>query len=212
MKGPTIRSSDGLATDKRRERVGAIVVAGLVVAVVGAYLALNAVRDDRDADRGLLPYQALARTLGASDGARFLALRQGLLVAEAERARTSRWPDVSVLAGGGAAPFAPDGANPGAYRWERFAEGVTVNYLGRPSDPSHPAWLLTVREPEPGALPDLAPNDEQHHRLPDGTALHINVWQHRYGGQVEAAFVVQPQHAGWIEILADPPIPVPSRR
>ena len=72
-------------------------------------------------------------------------------------------------------------------------------------------WL-TIQEPEPGALPDPSPNDDEHHRLPDGTTLHIYVWMHRYGGQVPAAFVPLPQNSGWIEVFSAPPNPVAPRR
>jgi hypothetical protein len=87
-----------------------------------------------------------------------------------------------------------------------------VNYLGSPADPSRPAWLLAVQEPEPGTLPDPAPNDDEHHRLPDGTLLHVYVWMHHYGGQVPSTFVPQPQNAGWIQIFSTPPSPAPSSR
>jgi len=70
------------------------------------------------------------------------------------------------------------------------------------------AWLLEIQEPEPGAAPDPAPNDEEHHRLPDGTTLHVYVWMHRLGGQVPSGFVPQPQNTGWIEMFAQAPNPV----
>ena len=97
----------------------------LIVTLVVAYLALNSGGGANDASKGLLPYQSVASTLPEADRQQFLALRQALLAAETERARTSRWPEVAAL------------GLPGAdYQWTRFARGFVTNYLGRPRDPS----------------------------------------------------------------------------
>jgi hypothetical protein len=185
------RSKSGL-----RERAGVFALAGVIVTLVAVYLAVNATRGESDSWR-LLPYQTLAGTLPESDRQQFHALRERLLAIESERARTSRWPD------------AASAALPGAgYRWTTFARGVVTNYLGQPRDPAQPAWLLEIQEPEPGTLPDPAPNDEEHHRLPDGTTLHVYVWTHRLGGQVPTDFVAQPQNTGWVEVFTRVPNPV----
>jgi hypothetical protein len=188
-----------------RERMGVLVVGGGIVSVIAVYLALNAAAD-RDAARDLLPYQTLARTLPEADQRLFRALRQGLLTAEAERARSAAWPEAAALAAQGVAPFAPasDGTH---YEWSRLQQGAIINYFGQPRDPSAPAWLLEIQEPEPGMPPDTAPIDEEHHRLPDGTMVHTYVWMHRYGGQVPVGFVRQPQNSGWTEIFSTPPNP-----
>jgi hypothetical protein len=179
-----------------RERIGVFALAGLVVTAVVVYLALNATTGG-DGDRRLLPYQALAAALPESDQQQFRALRERLLAAEAARARTSRWPDVTTL------------ALPGSdYTWTRFERGVVIDYLGRPTVPAKPAWLLEIQEPEPGTAPDPAPNDEEHHRLPDGTTLHVYVWTHRLGGQLASGFVPQPQNTGWVEVFSQVPNPV----
>ena len=65
---------------------------------------------------------------------------------------------------------------------------------------------------EPGLPPDPAPNDEEHHRLPDGTMLHIYVWMHRYGGDVPVGFVRQPQASGWTQVFSAVPNPVFYKR
>jgi hypothetical protein len=190
-----VRSGGG-TQGGRRERIGVFALAGLVVTAIVIYLALSTTGGD-DSDRRLLPYQALAAALPESDQQQFRALRERLLAAEAARARTSRWPDVTTL------------ALPGAdYTWTRFERGVVVNYLGRPEDPAKPAWLLEIQEPEPGVAPDPAPNDEEHHRLPDGTTLHVYVWTHRLGGQLAVDFVPQPQNSGWVEVFSQVPNPV----
>lgn len=178
------------------ERTGVVAASGIVVTLVVIYLALNATTGGTDKSRGLLPYQALAATLPESDQQQFRALRQSLLAAEAARAATSRWPEPAALALPG-----PD------YTWTRRDRGVVTNYLGLPRDPAAPAWLLEIQEPEPGTAPDPAPNDEAHHRLSDGTTLHIYVWTHRLGGQIAADFVAQPQNTGWVEVFSRVPDP-----
>ena len=192
---PVVQSSGG-GPRGGRERAGVFALAGIIVTLVVVYLALNTGSGGGES-RGLLPYQALAGTLPDADQQIHAALRKGLLAAEAERARISRWPDVSSL-----------GLPEDEYEWRRFDRGVVTNYHGRPRDPSRPAWLLEIQEPEPGTAPDPAPNDDEHHRLPDGTTLHVYVWTHRFGGQVEFTFVPQPQNTGWIEVFSKAPNPV----
>jgi hypothetical protein len=197
MTTSVVQSSPG-SKGGGRERAGVFALAGVIVTVVVAYLAWNAAGGGgSESTRGLLPYQTLATALPESDRQQFLILRKGLLTAESERAKTSRWPEVAAL------------ALPGDdYQWTKSERGFVTNYLGRPRDPSRPAWLLEIQEPEPGTAPDPAPNDEEHHRLPDGTTLHVYVWMHRYGGQVPADFVPQPQNTGWIEVFSKVPNPL----
>ena len=203
---PTVRTG----AEKGVERTRVLVLGGLIAAGVGGYLLLNTTSAGRDSQRNLLPYQTLARTLPDSEQSMFHAVRKGQLAAEAERVRTSRWPDAQTLASAGVAPFAGPqaGATTAPLRWEQFQRGTLVNYLGVPADESAPAWLLAVQEPEPGALPDPAPVDEEHHRLADGTVLHIYIWMHRYGGRIAPRFVPQPQNDGWIQVFSAPPNPV----
>ena len=63
-----------------------------------------------------------------------------------------------------------------------------------------PAWLVLVQEPEPGAPPDPAKEDEEHHRLIDGTKLHVSTWLHPDGDRVAAGFVRLPQANGWTQL------------
>lgn len=205
----TVRSSGS-----RDERGRVLLLAGLIVIGVAAWLMLDAMGGERGAARGLLPHQALVQALSESEQSMYRAIRLGLPAAAADRARDARWPDAAALADQGVAPFsASSGGAAMAVRWERFQQGVTVNYFGRPADPSAPAWLLDIREPEAGAPPDPAPEDEEHHRLPDGTMLHVFVWMHRYGGRVAPRLVPQPEAEGWIQVFTAPPNPIaPVRR
>src|SRR5262245_36364971 len=199
-----IQPADSSRAQTGRERLGVLLVAGGIVSVIAVYLALNAMTGARDGAKDLLPYQVLARTLPQADERTFKMLREGLLAAEAERVRTSVWPDIAHLESRGVAPFV---SNESGYRWSRLQQGAIINYFGQPRDPAAPAWLLEIQEPEPGMLPDPAPPDEEHHRLPDGTMVHTYVWMHRYGAQVPVAFVRQPQNSGWVEVFSTPPNP-----
>ena len=88
------------------------------------------------------------------------------------------------------------------YKWTSVRQDWATNYLGVPSDPSQPAWVLVILEPEPGAPADPAPNDETHHRLPDGTTLHVSIWnmpeEKRRSG---FAALRLPQNEGWTNWL-----------
>ena len=188
-----------------RERVGVLVAGGGIISVIAVYLALNATAS-RDGARDLLPYQMLVRQLPDEDQRLFRSLREGLLVAEVDRVRTAGWPEPSALAARGIAPFTSDGGA-APHQWTRLQQGAIVNYFGQPRDPSAPAWLLEIQEPEPGMPPDTAPADEEHHRLSDGTRVHTYVWMHRYGGQIPVEFVRQPQNSGWTQVFTTPPNP-----
>ena len=189
-----------------RARMRVLGLAGLVVGGVLIYLAFG--RDaTSEMTKQLLPYQLLIRTLPENEQKMYTEIRQALATAEAERSQSKRWPDAGGLAARGVAPFTD-----AAVKWQQFHQGATVSYFGTPVDPSAPAWMLTIQEPEPNTPPDPAPNDDEHHRLSDGTTLHIYVWMHRYGGQVPARFVTQPQNEGWLELFATPPNPVVPRR
>ena len=67
-------------------------------------------------------------------------------------------------------------------------------------------------QPPPPAPIDPAPNDETHHRLPDGTVLHVSIWTHRFGGQIDRRFVQQPERSGWTQVLTAPVPPAPALR
>ncbi|HYL05043.1 MAG TPA: hypothetical protein VE075_03335 [Thermoanaerobaculia bacterium] len=153
------------------------------------------------AARDLLPYQRLFRTLGGEDQRLFRELQEGLIEAENVRSAAHRWPAAAALAAEGVPPFA-DAAGRGGrrnYRWQLRQEGPIVNYLGIPGDARDPAFLVLVQEPDPaapavGETPPAAAGqtsggprpaaggvlaqatDEVHHRLADGTLLHVSIW------------------------------------
>ncbi len=166
----------------RTETINVIKAAAAILFVLAAYVfrpAYGTPSSDgqsRQAQIGLLPYQKLIRDASPNEQRVFRELQEGLLEAERMRAETGRWPDVAALEAEGIPPFASDPTRKVGYKWTSVRQDWATNYLGVPSDPAQPAWVLVILEPEPGAPADPAPNDETHHRLPDGTTLHVSIW------------------------------------
>jgi hypothetical protein len=186
-----------------QERLKVLGLAAAVLLLLGVYFGL---RTSVTESGRLMPYQMLVRDLVSSDQAMVAVLKQSLLDAEALRTVTGRWPEAPAVttlpktAPGGEASLPAT-----AYSWKRSSVGVVTHYLGLPAaDASAAAWLIVIREPEPGVPTDSAPNDEEHHRLTDGTVLHVSIWTHRFGGQLGPAFVAQPEAAGWTQLLTAP--------
>lgn len=185
-----------------QEKFRVIALAAAILLLIGVYFGVRSTRSETGT---LLPFQVLARDLLAVDQSMFTTLKQVLVDAEATRSATGRWPDAPALSS--LPPAAPDAssATPVPYAWERQQQGVITHYVGRPTqDPAAPAWMIAIKEPEPGVPTDTAPNDEEHHRLPDGTVLHVSVWTHRFGGQLDPAFVAAPEAVGWTQVLIAP--------
>jgi hypothetical protein len=143
------------------------------------------------------------RDAPGADQRTFRELQEGLLEAERVRGTTGRWPDATTLAGDGIPPFAADPTRRGVtYRWSTLQQGPTVNYVGVPTVASAPAWLLVVIEPDTGAPPDPSPNDETHHRLADGTTLHVSIWQVPENRRTSGFTALPlPQNEGWTQLL-----------
>lgn len=153
--------------------------------------------------RGLLPYQALISTRPSAEIRVFRELQEGLIEAEAVRSSTGEWPTVETLVADGIPPFAYDPtAGVHACRWVRMQERALVNYIGIPEHPGAPAWLIVVQEPAPGERPDQPNEDEEHHRLADGTMLHVSTWLRAGLPTAGPSLVRAPQAEGWTQVLA----------
>jgi hypothetical protein len=204
----TVRTVEIRPPSVRAETLNVLKVSAAIVALVAAYLfrpAFFGGAGGQTAGRpnDLLPFQKLVRDVPGTDQRMFRELQEGLLESERLRATTGRWPDASALATQGIPPFAADPTRKDvSYRWSTLQQGVTVNYVGIPSTPAADAWLLAILEPDVGAPPDPAPNDETHHRLPDGTTLHVSIWnvaeKSRTGGFTA---IPLPQNESWTQLL-----------
>lgn len=195
MTPTTVVSSGG------RERAGVLGLGALVVVAVAVYLALRSSALEGPGAGGLLPYQELVATLVSADQMLFADLSQRMIDIENMRAANGQWPEAGRL------KILEE------FRWTASREGYFLNYLATPADnASGAAWLLVIQEPDPQAPVDPAPNDETHHRLPDGTVLHVSIWTHGFGGQIDRKFVRQPERTGWTQVLTAPVPPAPAPR
>jgi hypothetical protein len=190
----------------RAETVNVVKAAAAILFIVATYVFRPSFGEvdiaSRQASIGLLPYQRLIRDAPAPEQRVFRELQEGLLEAERIRAATGQWPDVAQLAAEGIPPFAPDPTQKIEYTWTSVRQDWATNYLGVPADASQPAWVLVILEPEPGAVPDPAPNDETHHRLPDGTTLHVSIWNIPEGKRRSGFAALRlPQNDGWTNWL-----------
>ena len=131
-----------------------------------------------------LPYQAPVSELSAAEQERLAQLRTQLRVAEKERTATGKWPE----------RLTEDGS------CTLRVHGPYVNYLAAPADPSRLRWLVLVIEPQPGAIRDPAPpEDEEHHTLSDGTAVHVTVWTAPNEGALPSVVLPFPAADGWTQ-------------
>lgn len=82
-----------------------------------------------------------------------------LATAEAARSTTGQWPAFTQIPG---------------YQWRTMHDGLVTDYVG--TAPGR-TFVVAIVEPDPGMAADpLAVVDEQHHKLRDGTLLHVSVW------------------------------------
>jgi hypothetical protein len=195
-----------------RGELGSVVRVAMAI-VVGVWLYLSSTLTGvTTAQRNLLPFQAIVQNRPPLEQRMFRELQEGLLEAEGRRSTTGAWPDVAGLATDGIPPFAVDPTEKGTkYNWQMTKAGTYINYLGIPIQPDAPAWLVLISEPEPGAPPDLAKEDEEHHKLLDGTMLHVSTWTHPDGGRSSTRFERLPQAEGWTQLYAVGPAQVSAQ-
>ena len=202
-----IRTTEILPPSVRAETLNVAKAAAAVIVVVAAYLLRPSFGGEPVADSRrsstLLPYQKLVADSPPVEQRTFRDLQEGLLEAERIRATTGRWPDIAALEAEGIPPFASDPTRKGpTYKWTSVRQDWTTNYVGVPSDPSSPAWTLVILEPAPGEPLDPAPNDETHHRLPDGTTLHVTIWTiPEHSRRSGFAALRLPQNEGWTQLM-----------
>lgn len=135
----------------------------------------------------------------------FRQIQEGLTEAEIRRGRTSLWPTPEELAAAGVPPFARDPIDRDGYTWTLLRRGTVLNYAGIPSpSSSEPAFVALILEPDPGTPQDpLALTDEIHHRLSDGTMLHVGVWMRAGLRELKDPVGWEPTGDGWLRIVAN---------
>lgn len=210
MTAATVRTIAVERLSFRDELVNVIRGAMSVVILVAIYLGAT-LGNASDGRRALLPYQTLIQNRPTAEQRMFRELQEGLLEAETARSITGAWPTPDALAAEGIPPFAADPTAKGrSYRWTLLRNGRQLNYLGRPAESNASAWLLVVQEPEPGVPPDQTYEDEEHHKLVDGTMLHVSAWLHPDGAQRPERLTIAPQVEGWQQVYAVGPAVSPQ--
>jgi hypothetical protein len=146
-------------------------------------------------------WQRSFRELAAPEQRLFRQVRESLYDIERLRAETGRWPEPSTLADEGVEPFRADDAA-FSLAWQRSQNGLSVTYLGVPTD-GGVSWLVLFIEPTPTPLlaqAPVVPEDEEHHTLPDGTPVHVTVWTHSAGAApLTPDGLVFPAAQGWLQ-------------
>jgi hypothetical protein len=181
-----------------------------MVIVVGMWMVLaadSATFRDQEPSKQLLPFQTLVQDRSSVEQRMFRELQEMLLEAERRRAVQGSWPSVDALRNDGIPPLAFDPtARDVRYAWQLSKAGSYVNYLGIPDRSTSPAWLVLVMEPEPGAPPDRAREDEEHHKLLSGEMLHVSTWMRSHAAPLDRT-IRAPQAEGWTQLYAVAPSP-----
>lgn len=155
-----------------------------------------------------LPFLTRFANLPPADQRLFNAVREGIGEAERRRVANGAWPAVDVLASDGIPPFAPDPIDPARYAWTMRADKGVVNYVGVPEAASGRGTIVVIiTEPDGAgsALPGETPVDEIHHRLANGTTVHVGVF---LGAALPAPSGLVPSmnfDDGWKQILSGSP-------
>lgn len=201
---PSVRSVEVLPPSRGAE---ARVVLRAAMAIVLGALLFGAWRRGAAPDVGadLLPYQVSFRDLAPELQRVYRELLEGVVEAENARAETGVWPTPEALAEEGVPPFAADPLRATELRWTRLQDGPSVSYRGVPAEADAPELLVLIQEPDPRVgerFDPTAPPDETHHRLPDGSLLHVTLWYRprALGGPIE--LLVRPFTEGFLQILA----------
>lgn len=192
---PPSRSGETLAVF----RACAVILFGTLV-VVGPHLGART-----DPQSELQPFQRLFRDVDPGLQRAYRAIQEGLIEAENARAASGEWPRPEDLASQGIPPFAADPTDKTPRAWTLAREGTNVEYRGTPAVSGEPELLISILEPGPGASERYdpeAPPDETHHRLTDGTLLHVSLWYRPFDPARARAIVRQPFAAGFVQILA----------
>jgi hypothetical protein len=149
------------------------------------------------------PFETRFQDLPPEGQRLFRAAQEGVLEAERIRSSSGRWPPVEALARAGVPPFAPDPIDTAGYAWLRVETGTKIDYIGTPRPGSgRQAFYIVLVEPDPGTPVDpFAAVDETHHRLDDGTMIHVTYWMGPPLSDTSEAFSLLPPERGYRQVL-----------
>ena len=173
-----VRTVEIRSPSNRGETMAVLRASAVVACLAGAYIASSSpTHSPSSAPLGRPPYQRLFADLQPAEQRLFRELQEAILEAENIRLTAARWPTADELARSGISPFSPPpGHRTAGMQWANHRDGLVVNYLGLPTTPGLPAYLVLILEPDPATPHAAVPADEEHQRLADGTILHVTVW------------------------------------
>lgn len=184
---------------KRETRAVAI---ALLQIVFWTSITVNAARPSKaDPAAGLQADEIAFGKLDAGDQRLFRRALEGLAEAEDVRNATGKWPTIAELAARGIPPFASDPIDRYNYRWQLVRDRYVVNYIGIPGWVDRPTFVIAGVEPEPGTA-ELAEVDETHHKLADGTLIHVGVYRGTIRKAPPGPLSQFPFIDGWRRIVA----------
>lgn len=123
-------------------------------------------------------WQRPVSELTEAQGAAFLRVREAIVSAEATRTTERTWPETLL---------------PG---FTRTTRGLHTTYVG---ELEGVRWLVLFLEPDPRLGPEDAGLDDEHHRLGDGTPVHVTVWTQGLDVPPPTVLVAFPATEGWTE-------------
>ena len=132
----------------------------------------------------LLAWQRPVSELTDAQRAMFTELRASLRTAEAQRAATHEWPSLDLTRNA---------------RWALRRQRLAINYV---AEAEGLRWLVLFLEPDPRLHEPAPPEDEEHHTLADGTALHVTVWTQPLDTPRVDEVTAFPAAEGWVERVA----------
>jgi hypothetical protein len=209
---PAARTVEVPALSSRGEAWAVARVAGLILCLAAGYIASSTSLQPGTTPLATTrpPYQRLFRDLPADRQRMYREMQEGVLEAENTRLSAARWPSIAELETAGVPPFSdPPRARTTLARWALHRDGLAVNYLGLPTRPGQPAYLVMILEPDPATPHGAVPVDEEHQRLPDGTILHVSLWMRAEPPADPARVIALPPAEGWLQMITGT-VPPPS--
>jgi hypothetical protein len=153
-----------------------------------------------------LPFERRFADLDLAEQRMVRNIREGLVEAEARRGRTGAWPTPEELAAATIPPFAPDPIDRAGYVWRIARAKDVVNYVGVPREGSgKDTFVVVIAEPAPGTPPDpQVQEDEIHHRLANGTMIHVGTWTGPRVDEKRLPLVAPNPDEGFRQVLVGP--------
>ncbi len=201
---PTLRTVDVRPPSVRHELGLVLRFTARILCCAAGLLILDRAAVPRTPGAGRLDLDQRAfADLPAPEQRMFRQIQEGIAEAERVRSTTGRWPQPAALAADGIPPFAPDPLDRAGHSWALVQEATEINYVGVAKSTQGPGFVVHIVEPDPGIPvdPRIQP-DEVHHRLSDGTLLHVMIWMGPVSGTVVHPITFFNREQGWRQIIA----------